>query len=125
MKYKGIISIIALVVVVFSSGVLASPMTAYHAEKVVTGWLKADAEPLGAKLGGQIESIEIFTGDDGEPVYYIVYLQPVFLLHACIIAHPDRPVKKKQKQQYKLKTQIKATELQCQNNSLLKQSLGQ
>jgi parallel beta-helix repeat protein len=40
------------------------------------GWLKADPKPLGTTLGQQISKVETFTNDDGEPVYYIVYLQP-------------------------------------------------
>jgi hypothetical protein len=54
----------------------AGPTTAYDAERIVTGWLQADPRPLGAALGRRVMSVETFTGDDGEPVYYIVYLQP-------------------------------------------------
>jgi hypothetical protein len=47
-----------------------------EAEKVVTGWLQADSRPLGVSIGRQVMEIEIFTNDAGEPLYYIVYLQP-------------------------------------------------
>ena len=54
----------------------ALPTTPYQAEQVVTGWLATDAQPLGTTIGRHISRTEIFTGDDGEPIYYVVYLQP-------------------------------------------------
>ncbi len=50
--------------------------TAYDAEQVVTGWLQADPRPLGTTLGRWVTNVETFTGDNGGPVYYIVYLKP-------------------------------------------------
>ena len=54
----------------------ARPTTADEAEKVVTGWLKADPKPLGMSLGRQVRNVDTFTDDRGEPLYYIVYLHP-------------------------------------------------
>jgi hypothetical protein len=58
------------------SSVWARPTTPHQAEKVVAGWLKADVQPLGTPLGQRVANVETFTNDDGQPVYYIVYLQP-------------------------------------------------
>jgi hypothetical protein len=58
------------------SSLWSRPTTPHQAEKVVTGWLKADGQPLGTWLGQKVMKVETFTNNDGEPVYYIVYLQP-------------------------------------------------
>lgn len=77
MKRKKVFLTIILVLLQFCCGSLwAEPTTAYQAEKVVAGWLKADAQPLGMALGQQISRVETFTDDYGEPIYYVVYLQP-------------------------------------------------
>jgi len=70
---------IAAVLVVLQlccSGLWARPTTADEAEKVVAGWLKTNARPLGMALGRQIIKIETFINDNDQPVYYVVYLQP-------------------------------------------------
>jgi hypothetical protein len=54
----------------------AVPTTAEEADKIVTGWLKADPKPLGTSLGWQVKKVDIFTDDSGNPIYYIVYLHP-------------------------------------------------
>lgn len=59
-----------------TSALLARPTTTTEAEKAVIGWLKADAQPLNATLGQQVAGVETFTNNFGEPIYYIVYLQP-------------------------------------------------
>jgi hypothetical protein len=77
MKRVGIILTVLLVVVqVCSDNIWARPTTQQEAEKVVKGWLKASAQPLGAALGRQVTKIETYTDDNGNPLYYIVYLQP-------------------------------------------------
>ncbi|MFQ6036297.1 MAG: C10 family peptidase [Sedimentisphaerales bacterium] len=58
------------------SQVWARLTTSQQAEKVVTGWLKADARPLSTTIGQQVTKVETFTDDHGEPIYYIVYLHP-------------------------------------------------
>jgi hypothetical protein len=47
-----------------------------HAEKMVRGWLKASPRPLGSDLGHRIGSVETFSDSNGQPVYYVVYLEP-------------------------------------------------
>ena len=77
MKRRGIILTAFFVLLQFcSSSLWARPTAAYQAQKVVAGWLKADAQPLGTSLGHQVMEVETFTDNYGEPIYYIVYLQP-------------------------------------------------
>jgi len=58
------------------SGLWALPRTADEAEMAVAGWLKVDPQPLETALGQEVVRVETFTDDYGEPVYYIVYLEP-------------------------------------------------
>jgi hypothetical protein len=78
MKRKDVVIAIVLVpaLSIFCGSLLARPTTSYQAEKVVTGWLKADPQPLGTTLGQQVTKVKTFTDDHGEPIYHIVYLQP-------------------------------------------------
>ena len=74
---RAIICVTAILILLqLCSSLWALPTTAYDAEMVVTGWLKASPKPLGSDLGRQIMSVETFTDDHGEPAYYVVYLQP-------------------------------------------------
>ena len=68
--------VIILVILLSCSHLWALPTTAYDAEKVVAGWLRADPQPLDTALGKRVTSVETFTNDDGEPIYHIVYLHP-------------------------------------------------
>ncbi|MBA7699962.1 hypothetical protein ES703_108668 [subsurface metagenome] len=54
----------------------AATTTAQQAENVVKGWLKVDVQPLGTALGRKIMNVETFSDGDGQPIYYVVYLQP-------------------------------------------------
>jgi hypothetical protein len=77
MKRIGIILTVLLVVLqLCGDEVLARPTTLQEAEKAVIGWLKASPQPLGAALGWQVVKVETYTDDWGNPLYYIVYLQP-------------------------------------------------
>ncbi|MHC4144595.1 MAG: C10 family peptidase [Planctomycetota bacterium] len=76
MKCRNIILAAILVVLQLCGSLWALPTTAYEAEMVVTGWLKADPQPLGVALGGQVMAVETFADDYGEPAYHIVYLHP-------------------------------------------------
>ncbi|MFC1794968.1 C10 family peptidase, partial [Planctomycetota bacterium] len=58
------------------SGLWARQTTEYEAELVVSGWLKANPQPLGATLGRRVKDIETFAGQDDRPAYYIVNLEP-------------------------------------------------
>ncbi|HEY3324272.1 MAG TPA: C10 family peptidase [Planctomycetota bacterium] len=50
--------------------------TPEQAQAAVTGWLKLDANPLGAALGQQIKEVKTFTDEAGATLYYVVNLQP-------------------------------------------------
>jgi len=77
MKFKTIILMAILLLLYHFNGILwARPTTAYEAENVVAGWLEINDTPLGTILGSQVANVETYFDDDGEPVYYIVYLQP-------------------------------------------------
>jgi len=77
MKHKSIVFAVILIVLQFYCGSLwARPTTAQQAKKVVRGWLKADAKPLDTPLGQKIAYVETFSDEDGNPSYYIVYLEP-------------------------------------------------
>ncbi len=69
MKRTTIVFTVVLIALQFSNNLWARPTTADEAEKVVTGWLKADARPLGTALGRQIIKIETFIDDNDQPVY--------------------------------------------------------
>ena len=79
-KRKSIVLTTVLVVLqLCCSSLWARPTTAYEAEMVVTGWLKADPRPLDTALAPEVMMVETFTDDYGQAAYYIVYLQgPVF-----------------------------------------------
>ena len=76
MKRKSIILAAVLVLSQLCSSLWALPTTAYEAEMAVAGWLKVDPQPLETALGQEVMRVETFTDDYGEPVYYIVYLEP-------------------------------------------------
>ncbi len=77
MKRKGIIlTVLVVVLQLCSDNIQARPTTQHEAEKVVKGWLKSSARPLDTDLGRHVGTIETYTDDDGNAVYYIVYLQP-------------------------------------------------
>jgi len=71
-----LLMVVLVVLQLCCSGLWARPTTADEAEKVVAGWLKTNARPLGTALGRQIIKIETFIDDNDQPVYYVVYLQP-------------------------------------------------
>ncbi len=58
------------------SPLLAAPITEQEAEKAVTGWLRMDPKPMGVEFGPQVAKVATFMGADGQPAYYIVYVQP-------------------------------------------------
>lgn len=71
-----VFAIILVVSHLCCSSLWARPTTAYEAEKVVSGWLKANARPLSTTLGRRVMNVETFTNEHSSSVYYIVYLQP-------------------------------------------------
>lgn len=68
--------IFTILPLLFSGKLFAKPVNSSQAEKAVKGWLKTDEKPLGASLGKHIELTEVFNAADGQPAYYIVYLNP-------------------------------------------------
>ncbi len=76
MKAKVVILVIGVLVQVCGNSLWARPTTAHEAQMAVTGWLKADSQPLGTVLGRAVMRVETFTDKDGSPAYYIVYLNP-------------------------------------------------
>ncbi len=77
MKHRCIVFIVILAVLPLCGRLFARPTTSYEAEQVVTGWLKADSQPLGTNLGRTVSKIETFVNDNGQAVYYIVYVKPL------------------------------------------------
>jgi hypothetical protein len=81
---QGQVNFFALEIITFLTLLFFCPVTLHarpvgrrQAETVVRGWLKADARPLRAALGRQIKKVDTFSDDGGEPIYYVVYLQPM------------------------------------------------
>ncbi len=72
-----ILSIIFISALLFLTGaVSAEPVNRVRAEKLVIGWLRTDSRPLGAKLGGTIKDTVAFNDDQGNVLYYVIYLEP-------------------------------------------------
>ena len=76
MKCRGVVLLVALMILLLSGGLWARPTTAYEAEMAVMGWLHGGMKPLGVDLGRSVSDVESFEDDEGRPVYYIVHLQP-------------------------------------------------
>ena len=60
----------------FATAAWAKPTTPEQARSVVLNWLGLEAAPMGAPLGGQIRQVQTFNDRDGNPAYYVVYLNP-------------------------------------------------
>ncbi len=58
------------------AGLWARVTTPQEARLVVAGWLADNVEPFGVQLGTEIADVETFTGNAGEPIYYVVRLSP-------------------------------------------------
>ncbi len=54
----------------------SSPVTSEQARTVVNGWRTRAARPLQKKLGQEFLGEETFNGEDGTPLYYVIYLKP-------------------------------------------------
>ena len=65
-----------LLVALSAGSLLADPTTPEQAELVVKGWVKTVDAPLGTVLGGLVREVAVHDDENGEPVYYIVYLEP-------------------------------------------------
>ena len=60
----------------FPAGLWARPVNKQQAKKAVKGWLKLDPKPLQTQLGNQLRQVDVFGDDNGEAIYYVIYLQP-------------------------------------------------
>ncbi|MBN2019711.1 MAG: C10 family peptidase [Sedimentisphaerales bacterium] len=76
MKCKKLICALVLLFLGYCVRLSAKPVSAEKAQQAVTGWLKADARPLGAVLGKEISKVDAFSDEQGQVIYYVVYLQP-------------------------------------------------
>jgi len=76
MNNNSIVFISVFAALLICSVLWAQPTSEYEAEMVVSGWLRASPEPLGAALGRQILDIETYSDDSDRPVYYVVNLEP-------------------------------------------------
>jgi len=54
----------------------AAPTSASQAEKVVRGWLRVDAQPMGTHFGGRVQRVDTFVDETAQPLYHVVYLDP-------------------------------------------------
>ncbi|MBN2180346.1 MAG: C10 family peptidase [Sedimentisphaerales bacterium] len=83
MKNRSIVStIITASILLFSvlndwqGSLSAKPTTSYEAQKVVTGWLRADSKPLDTNIGTAVSKVETFFDNAGEVSYYVIYIEP-------------------------------------------------
>jgi len=67
-----------------AGGLHAHPVGKYEAVMAVTGWLKADPQPLNLPMGRSPSGVETFTDEVGQPLYYVVSLNPSgFVIVPC------------------------------------------
>lgn len=75
------LAIFSFAVVLLSvTGAIAAPTTPEDAKKVVINWLRAEATPMNAALGGQVGKVETFADVHVSPAYYVVFLNPAGLV---------------------------------------------
>lgn len=60
----------------FPEKLSAKSVTAQHAQKAVKGFLSRCPNPLQTPLGLQLDTVDTFSDDDGQALYYVVYLKP-------------------------------------------------
>ena len=65
-----------LCVLALGSFARAAPTTAEQAGSVVSGWLRLEAKPMDTTVGNKAARVETFKDAEGQPTYYIVYLDP-------------------------------------------------
>ncbi len=75
-RILSIVIVFILALLFFTTSVSAEPVNRERAEKLVVGWLKADSRPLGAELGGTIKDTVTFNDEQGNVLYYVIYLEP-------------------------------------------------
>ena len=70
------VSFSLFILLIAADSLWARVTTSQEARLVVAGWLADSSEPFGVQLGTEIADVETFTGNAGEPVYYVVRLNP-------------------------------------------------
>ena len=60
----------------FTTTLSAGPVSRQKAQKLIIGWLKADSKALGTSFGKTIKNTVTFNDENGEPLYYVIYLEP-------------------------------------------------
>jgi len=71
-----LVSIFLLSWLLLPSLALARPTTAEQSQRVVKNWLSLVPEHLGMKLSREIKEVRTFKDDSGNPLYYVVFLEP-------------------------------------------------
>lgn len=64
------------VLLFMAGGLCGESVASRQAEAAVVGWLKTDPAPLGARIGQTVRKTETYKGNDGLPLYHVVYLDP-------------------------------------------------
>jgi cell wall-associated NlpC family hydrolase len=54
----------------------ARPTSPEQARSVAQNWLAQEARPMGANLGRQIKEVQTFYDEEGNPSYFVVFLNP-------------------------------------------------
>lgn len=70
------VTLVAILVLACSGTGMAAPVDASHAQKAVRGWLRHSPQPLAARLGTAVGRVESFMDDQGQPLYYVIHLDP-------------------------------------------------
>jgi hypothetical protein len=76
MRSRKLICVLVLLLLVYCGRLSAKPVSAEKAQQAVQGWLKADARPLGTLLGQKTKKVDTFEDENGQVIYYVVYLRP-------------------------------------------------
>jgi len=70
-----IVVALLLVMALLSRTLWAEPVSSEQARRVTQGWLRLNPRPLGVQLGRLCERLQIFSDNQGQPLYYVLYLQ--------------------------------------------------
>jgi len=73
---RRLVILIFTVLLVIAEISLADPATEKHAKMLVKKWLKTNMKPLGTHIGQNIKNVETFSDQTGQPLYYVVYMNP-------------------------------------------------
>ena len=76
-RFQGRLAVFLLAIILLSgANTWARPTTVEEAKNVVINWLGFEARPLDADLSRQVKEVRSYAGPDGDPAYYVVFLQP-------------------------------------------------